>query len=130
MLIVPIPITREFIRANLDWTFVYSTNMFNTSSYGQASVAAGEPNTVGMPVRFRFCKSNPSSYFSDCQFSDVLRPALDSVLSVIRGKLPCVCVFPRIGEGDSRLAERAPITFKYIRTELAKLHSPEVVFQY
>ncbi len=128
MLLVPLPITRAFIQANRDWTFVYSTNIYYTSSYGQASQAAGEPNTIGLPVRFRFCKSNMASLFSDDQFTDVLRPTLDNVFSAIRLKLPRVCVFPKIGEGASRLKEVAPKTFAYIRGELAKLHSNEVEF--
>ena len=128
MLLVPIPITRTFIRANRDWTFVYSTNVYHTSSYGQASQASDEPNTIGVPVRFRFCKSNMSSYFSDDQFVDILRPKLDAVFDKIRAAGTNVVVFPKIGEGASRLKELAPRTFQYIRDNLAELHNKSVTF--
>jgi len=128
MLIVPLPITRDFIRANPDWTFVYSTNVYHTSSYGQAAVAANEPNTIGIPVRFRFCRSNASSYFNDDMFNDVTKPILDKVLASIAERGGIIVVFPKIGEGDSRLKEKAPRTFQYIREELAKLHSSNVQF--
>lgn len=129
-MIVPLPITRAFIQAHRDWTFVYSTNVYYTSSYGQASQAAGEPNTIGVPVRFRFCKSNANSYFDDSQLDNVLRPILVDVFISIAKHLPNVVVFPKIGEGASRLKDKAPKTFAYIRSELAKLHSAEIVWQY
>lgn len=128
MLLVPLPITRAFIQYNRDWTFVYSTNIYYTSSYGQASQAAGEPNTIGVPVRFRFCKSSASSYFDDAQLDIVLRPILAEVFVSIAKHSPSVVVFPKIGEGASRLKEKAPKTFDYIRGELAKLHSADVEF--
>lgn len=122
---VPYPITREFIRAHPDWAFVYSSDYFGASKLGQAEQAANEPNTYPIPVRFRFCASNPDSYFYDHSMP-VIKEKLDACFgSIPRDGRPIV-IFPKIGMGKSDLYKRAPLVFDYIYAKLAELDSVDI----
>lgn len=126
---MPYPITREFIRSRPDWAFVYSSDYYGASKLGQAEQAAHEPNTYPIPVRFRFCASNPDSYFYDHSMP-IVKQKIDECLAAIpRDERPIV-VFPRIGLGKSELYNRAPKVFAYINEQLAALSNCDIVWDY
>lgn len=126
---VPYPITRDFIRAHPDWAFVYSSDYFGASKLGQAEQAANEPNTYPIPVRFRFCASNPDSYFTDDAYP-TFKEKLNACLDAIPRDGRPIVVFPKIGMGKSELYSRAPKTFEYILTRLAQIENVIVEWDY
>ena len=126
---IPWRITREFITNNRRYTFVYSTNVFGGSIFGQASQAANEPNCYGVPVRFRFCRSNLNSYFSDDGFEIITKTLIDTAIAVVPRDKPII-VFHKIGEGDSGLKWRAPKTFAYLRAKLKEIEYPHIQWDY
>lgn len=125
-IIVPAHITRSFIRSRLDLNFVYSTNVFEMSHLGQAAECRGEPNAFGVPVRFRFCKSDMSSYFSD---NDYVRSVITRFLQRIPTDKP-VIVLRKIGCGASRMREYAPKTWEWMQGELNKIAYPNIKWDY
>lgn len=126
---IPAYITREYVRAHPEYKFVYSTNVFRTSTLGQASQCEREPNAFGIPVRFRFCKSNPSSYFHDTQI-DMLKEIIRKAIADIPNDPRPTIVLSRIGCGASRMREYAPKTWEWMNEQLAAICWPDITWDY
>ena len=99
------------------------------SHYGQAFHAANEPNSFGIPVRFRFCKSNNSSYFSDDIFESITKNIIDKAFDAIPLTQPIIALHG-IGKGASELNKRAPNTFAYIHSRIDAIQYPNIEWNY
>lgn len=126
---IPWRISHEFIILHPNYNFVYSTNTFNGSVYGQAAMARNCPNAFGVPVRHRFCRSNLNSYFNDSAFEMHLKALIDDAIAAVPRDKPVV-VFHKIGEGDSGLKWRAPKTFAYLHARLKEIEYPHIQWDY
>ena len=128
-IICPWRIPRTFIQEHREYAFLYSTNVFRQSYFGQAFSAAGEPNSFGIPVRFRFCKSNASSYFSDDQFESSIKQIIDEAFALVPLDKPIIPLHG-IGTGSSELNRRAPKTFAYIHKRISEIQYPNIKWNY
>lgn len=132
---VPIRISRAFIQCHPDWSFVYSSNVFNSGRLGQAGQCSYEPNCYPVPVCVRFCRSNMDSYFSDSQFESFTKPLIDTAIARIPAMASpnirnVVIVFPKIGTGFSQMNKLAPRTWEYLNEELSKIVYPNIKWDY
>lgn len=111
---------RPLIRSFPDTLFVFGDNMARRGYGGQAAVARGEPNAVGIPTKW-VPTSAPEAFFSDNDFTKVI-PTIDAEflrLTLHPGKV----VWPAdgIGTGLAQLVSRAPQIFYYIEKKRLEL---------
>lgn len=129
VLTIPWHIQRSYIVAHRELTFLFSTNVFKMSYLGQAFFAQGEPNAFGIPVRFRFCKSDNSSYFSDSIFESMTKQIIDEAFADVPRTQPII-PFHGIGNGQSELKTRAPRTYAYIHAQILLMQYPQIEWNY
>lgn len=113
-MLIPYRIHREYIEAHPELTFVHSCCVFRALCVGPAAVCKGLPNCYGIPVRWKLCKS--SGYFSDNQERDI-KNAIDQAVSAVPRDKPII-LFPKIGNGDSRMHKLAPLCWAYMMNHL------------
>lgn len=125
LIVVPRWLTRPFIRSKIhELSFVYSDAYHNNSYLGQCSAAKGSVNCYVVYTLWKPCSNQPpSNFFRDEEFEEFTKDIIDSCIKRIPKKLP-VILFPKIGEGRSRLKERAPRTYNYLMEELQKIEYP------
>jgi hypothetical protein len=99
------------------------------SVYGQAWHCNKEPNAFGIPVRFRFCKSDNSSYFSDEVFKSMTKDIIDKAFDAVPQNNPIIALHG-IGKGASELNKRAPKTYAYIHERIAAIQWPDIEWNY
>lgn len=128
-IIIPWHIQRAFIQAHREYTFLYSTNAFFMSQYGQAWHCFGESNAFGIPVRWRFCKSDNSSYFSDDTFQALTKNIIDKAFANVPRDKPIIALHG-IGKGASDLIRRAPQTYTYIHNMIDAIQYPNIQWNY
>lgn len=120
MITIPARLTREFIEKHPEWTFVHSTNAWFSQRVGPASICRGLSNCYGIPVRWSLCKT--SGYFQDSQ-RELIIPLIDETIAKIPADKPII-LFPKIGNGHSRLATLAPKVYAHLSAALAKIATP------
>lgn len=123
---IPAKLTRKFIQEHPFLTFVHSHNAWENVWTGPASICKGLSNCYGVPVRWRLCKS--SGYFQDAQIS-LIKDFIDKAIAKIPRGDPII-LFPKIGNGDSRMHILAPLSYKYLHAELDKIKTPDVKYIY
>ena len=114
-------IYREDLQSNPDVLYVFGDNEQRWGMGGQAGEMRGEPNAVGVATL-----KSPGNFWTDgdyarqCARLDIDMAPLFSALRAGR-----TVVFPRdgIGTGLARLAETSPMTFDYLRRQVAALGS-------
>jgi hypothetical protein len=122
---IPAFITREFVQSHLgDYIFIYSSPLNLNSSTGQrASIL--DCNCYPVPVRDKMCKSSgywtDATLFLNCTF-------IESWLKDVPEDWCPVIPFPNIGAGGSRLITSAPLTYKFLHEELAKIKYGNIVY--
>lgn len=105
-------ISREDVRSNPKRLYVFGDNMEGRGHGGQAREMRGEPNTVGVPTKWR-PGLNPGDYFTDADLKDrnVWR-AIHGAFELMRAALAegREVVIPRdgLGTGLAELQIRAP----------------------
>jgi hypothetical protein len=118
-------ITRGFVRTHPKSYFVFGDNMAREGFGGQAAAMRGEPNSIGIPTKWRPARDEPA-YFTDGDWDNAdVRSAIVEAFILIekavgRGRdvyMPC----EGIGTGRAELPKRAPRIYGYIHDRLAKL---------
>lgn len=116
-------ITRQFIREHPDALFVYGDNMKQTGLGGQAKECRGEPNTLGIPTKWKPNK-NPDAYFSDKDYDEVM-PTIMVKFNLLEIKLKQGkdVYYPKmgIGTGLAKLPILAPRIHQKIQAEAYRL---------
>ena len=112
-------ITREQIRATRDThIYLYGDTRELDAKGGQARAARGEPNAFAIPVKYRSCYLDESSFFSDSLYEEQL-----TLMSDASNKVPIdnriIVVLPKLGEGFSEMKKRAPRTYFYLKFMLS-----------
>ena len=112
--------SRQDIRDNPDWLYVFGDNLVGKGFGGQAREARGELNTIGIPTKYA-PGTLPQDYFSDTDNET----DQECINHVIMGKFIHIAillergytvVFPEdgVGTGLAELPKRAPKLFTAI----------------
>lgn len=102
--------TREYIRANPEWLFVFGDNYQKKGLGGQAKAARGEPNALGLSTK-KAPDNLPASYLTNEDYTDWLYVALGETVPIVQAlQAGKTVVFPEdgLGTGLARLPEKAP----------------------
>ncbi len=106
----PLHITRAQIQAHRDTHYyLYGDTRERDSKGGQAAAARGEPNAFAVPVKYRQCANDPSSFIDDRLVSENMKMLLKALVAIPTDR-PLI-VFPKLGEGFNQMQIRAPITY-------------------
>lgn len=115
--------TRQTIRANPDWLFVFGDNFEHKGYGGQARHARGEPNAIGIPTK-HWASNLDGSFLTD----DLLEQWEKATAHIWDDLEDCLIedgtvVWPSdgIGTGLARLPEQAPLIAAAIDLHLGKL---------
>jgi hypothetical protein len=114
MIVVPYRISREYIISHPELVFVHSRCFWPNIWVGPSLICKGLDNCYGVPVRWKLCKS--SGYFQDSQ-QESIEAALKEAIAQIPTTCP-VILFPKIGNGDSRMNIFAPRCWAYMMQQL------------
>ena len=143
MIIIPHRITEEFIRANPNLTFVYSSDLEGKGGLGMQWFMAGPPNSYPVPTLVKFCANieyfkDPVDYHNCWPFGH--HPDEETGISFNTGKIDefikaiprnnPIIVPPKIGLGCARMLEYCPLTYRYLRQELNKIMCHDVKINY
>lgn len=90
--------------------------------------AHGEPNAFPVPTCNRVCPGKPDKYFRDGNFN-MHKQQIDSYISRIPTDKPII-LFPKIGEGCSKMKDVSPQLFSYLRNCLDKIKHPNIKIDY
>lgn len=120
MVTIPFRIKREFIQLHPEYNFVFPHNFWENTWVGPSAECKDLSNCFGVPVRWKLCKS--SGYFSDTQETAIMKK-IDEMIARIPSDKP-VILFPKIGNGDSRMHIFAPKCYKYLHDKLAAIAHP------
>src|SRR5215813_5311632 len=121
---IPYRITREYIQAHREYTFLYGQDYQQKGALGQAWFCVGEPNTFPVFTLYRYC-ANPE-YFKDC---DLHKSYIGcSFWNIPSAKF--IIPFPKIGEGCSRMREYAPNLLKLIKQRIEWIRYPNIRIDY
>lgn len=116
--------SRKEIQENRFWWYVFGDNMVEKGLGGQAKECRGEPNTVGIPPKWK-PSMDESAFFSDDDYDAVAPRIYDAFdrLGRIMYIGSGVIVWPTagIGTGLAQLEKRAPKIFALIQERKAML---------
>lgn len=115
-------ITREYVRANPDKTFLFGDNLEQRGYGGQAAAMRGEPNAVGIPTKKK-PSMGPDAFFTDREFEQN-KGAINlafAAIAVTDATQAIVIPANGLGTGRAELDKRAPRTFTYLQSRLAEL---------
>lgn len=106
-------ISREDVRKQPDWIYLFGDNLLGTGMGGQAKEMRGEPNAIGIPTKKRPWYDN-DSFFTDDEFL-ANTEAIDKAFQSIPPETEVV-IIPEdgLGTGLAELYERAPKTAAYL----------------
>tara|TARA_B100000745_G_scaffold299878_1_gene251861 strand:- start:569 stop:982 length:414 start_codon:yes stop_codon:yes gene_type:complete len=115
-------ITREEVKANPHWAYVFGDNVKRQGFGGQAKAMRGEPNSIGVVTKWLPNDEKRSFFNESLQEHDALKTLVDKDLIKIEKLLlvGAVVVIPKdgLGTGLSRLPEFAPKLDLYIKTRI------------
>ena len=116
-------IARSFVRSRPEVLFVFGDNMAMTGYGGQAKELRGEPNTVGIPTKWKPSRDS-SAFFLDTDLPDV-QPRIDEGFARLEAHLRAggLVVWPEdgIGTGRACLKTCAPVIWDYIQARKKQL---------
>ena len=121
-------ITRKQVQETRTTTYyVFGDNMARSGLGGQAASMRGEPNTIGIPTKWR-PSTNPKAYFHDADLDFVgVQLAITSAFQMIESALVAGfnVVIPAngIGTGLAKLELTAPRIFNLIKSRIAELEA-------
>ncbi len=118
-------ITRDYVKHQRESVFVFGDNMLGVGFGGQAGAMRGEPNTIGIPTKWRPERHN-GAYFKDADFDNPhVRKALNDAFADIERALlsgrDVVVPQAGIGTGLAQLQDHAPRIQEYIDGALSWL---------
>lgn len=113
-------ITRDQVRDNPHYLFVFGDNIDRVGFGGQAREMRGEPNTIGIPTKWS-PNMMESAFFTDDDFDKVVS-TIDAEFEKLRNHNNYI-IWPEagIGTGLAQLDIRAPIIFQYIEDKKTEL---------
>lgn len=119
-------ITREYVRANPDRTFLFGDNLEQRGYGGQAAAMRAEPNAVCIPTKKK-PSMGPDAFFTDAEFEHN-KGAIDLAFATLAEAVTDssrAIVIPSggLGTGRAELQKRAPKTFAYLQNKLDGLES-------
>lgn len=120
-------ITREQVRSTPNTMFVFGDNMARQGMGGQAAAMRGEPNSIGVPTKWR-PSNGPDSFFKDEDWLNTsVRVAVIGAFSIMETHLikgqNVVIPIDGLGTGLADLPRKAPIIFHYIQRRLSDLEN-------
>ena len=110
-------VTRKNIQDNPDTIYVFGDNWERDGKGGQAEVARGEPNAIGVATK-RAPEWNDAAYLNDKDYEKNTR-----IIDEDFAKIPAdknVVIMP-LGEGRAQLETRAPKTWAYLQAKIREL---------
>ena len=114
-------ITREIVQSNPEKLFVFGDNFERRGRGGQAMEIRGEPNSFGIPTKYR-PGNKERDFFSDKQEEfDNVAFELARLLSEFKSGRVIVIPVNGIGSGLSQLKSRSPHIHKLITEFIADL---------
>ena len=127
-------ISREDIRSTFPThIYLFGDNMQRVGMGGQAYSMRGEPNSFGVPTKWK-PDSRESSYFSDGDFHGSVKWAINFPFWLARAWLSrdgtVVVPADGLGTGLSELPTRAPQIYNYIEYRLALLAKDATTVKY
>ncbi len=121
-------ITRKTVQETRTTTFyVFGDNMFRIGFGGQVKEMRGEPNTIGIPTKWR-PNTRASSYFGDSDLNYIgVRLAFtctfDNIETILENGFNVVIPADGIGTGLAKLELTAPKIFALIQDRIADLEA-------
>ena len=127
-------ITRKYIRENKDTIFLFGDNMEKKGFGGQAKEMRAEPNSIGIPTKWK-PSMEEKAFFTDDDFHlNQVKERFMHTFLTIEGYLESGhnVVIPRngIGTGLAQLEERAPLIFNMIQSTIKNLKKKYGVIEY
>jgi hypothetical protein len=116
---IPTKITRDFLRKNPDIYVVFGDNILCRGYGGQAKECRGMPNAFGVPTKRCPEMDEKISFFRDELFETYAYYIDKAIAEIPKGKP--LYVIPGIGQGLSRMKEKAPKLYKYMIDKLNAL---------
>ena len=118
-------ITRDMVQADRNTVFCFGDNMTGRGFGGQAGAMRGEPNTIGVPTKWK-PERGESAYFTDDDLWDgdvrhALRHAFHQMLLALEAGRNVVIPADGLGTGLAELPKRAPKINAAIETAIASL---------
>lgn len=121
-------ITRDYVQAHPTTLFIMGDNMIGkgiSKGAGQAEQMRGEPNTIGIPTKYRPSRDE-HSYFTDASWNQlVVRGAIVNAFDRVENALitgqDVVIPSRGIGTGRAELQQRAPVIWEYIQDQISQL---------
>lgn len=118
-------ITRAMVRADRRTVWVFGDNMEGRGLGGQAAAMRGEPNSVGVPTKWRPDRTF-GAYFTDDDWRDGdVRHAIIGAFTELRAALDAgrdvVIPVAGLGAGLAELPTRAPALHARIERAIARL---------
>lgn len=118
-------ITRDLVRSDRKSVFVFGDNMEGKGYGGQAAAMRGEPNTIGVPTKWRPDRT-PGAYFTDddAKNRDVwhaIHEAFQQMRSALAEGRNVVIPADGLGTGLAELPKRAPKFHAMIEAAIASL---------
>lgn len=109
-------VSRDDVKQHRDRIYVFGDNMERVGMGGQAGSMRGEPNTVGVPTKWRPSMAD-DAFFSDDDLERVI-PAISREFKKLQEHIASgrTVVIPSggLGTGFSELQKRAPRVLEYI----------------
>lgn len=109
--------SREEIRANRRKIYIFGDNMQQRGLGGQAGAARFEPNTIGVPTKWRPGRGR-ADYFSDADLFEVMPSITHSfrrMRDILRAGETIVWPEDGVGSGRAELKQRAPMIAEFIQ---------------
>ena len=116
-------ITREDLFANSDAVYVFGDNMTRTGLGGQARQMRYEPNSIGVPTKWRPSMTD-DAFFVDDDFEKIvgtLQEDFEKIKTAIDSGKRVVFPADGLGTGLSQLQQRSPKIYAYIESNIVKL---------
>jgi hypothetical protein len=121
-------ITRALVQSNRETIFVFGDNMERRGYGGQAAAMRGEPNTIGVPTKWR-PERDEGAYFRDEDWQNsavrsAITTAFDRMANALAEGVDVVIPANGLGTGLAQLPQRAPKINTYIEGCIANLAVP------
>lgn len=122
----PAFVTRRMVRENrARRVYMFGDNMAREGRGGQAAEMRGEPNTIGVPTKWRPDR-HPSAYFTDDDWNyDGVRITIQAAFAAaemfLEAGFDVVIPADGLGTGRARLGETAPVILSEINRLIDRL---------
>lgn len=124
-------VTRMMLRNSPEVLFVFGDNMEGRGLGGQAGQMRGEPNSIGVPTKWRPGRQE-RDYFTDADLNDrdvwhAIRGAFERIRKALETGHDVVIPTDGLGTGLAELPARAPKIHALIEAFIASLSAPSVI---